>query len=167
MDTIPQLDISSYPSQFFWFFLSFSVLYIIISKNVLPKIENIVRKRYNVTRCSIDSVKDDLSHVQQELDKQLLKLNAVQAEVDRIIRSAFDEVQDANASLMATLDQEIQSIFKMADDNLKNMKLQLEQELIDLAFNIALIYYSKLLGVDCVNKDRLRDITIKIYKERI
>ncbi|MGN7618804.1 MAG: hypothetical protein ACTJLM_02320 [Ehrlichia sp.] len=32
MDIIPQLDVTSYSSQLFWFFLSFGVLYFVISK---------------------------------------------------------------------------------------------------------------------------------------
>ena len=167
MNTIPQLDIVSYPSQLFWFFLSFSILYFIVSKSVIPRIENIVRKRYNVTRDSVSSVEDDLNQTQKELHRQLLKLNTVQAEVDKIISSAFEEIQNVNTNLMVILDQEIHSMFKMADNNLKNMKLQFEQQLTNLAFDIALVYYNKLLGIDCTDKDRLRDITIKIYKERI
>ncbi|QGR02904.1 hypothetical protein EDL79_04715 [Ehrlichia ruminantium] len=167
MGIIPQLDITSYPSQLFWFFLSFGILYLIVSKNVLPKIENIVRNRYNITRGAISSVEEDLNHAQQELDRQLLKLNEVQLEVDRIINSALKEVQDANENLMVMLNQEIQSMFKMADDSLKDMKHQLEQQLIGLAFDIALVYHNKLLGIDCADKNKLRDITIKVYKERI
>lgn len=168
MDIIPQLDVTSYPSQLFWFFLSFSILYIIINKKILPKVEDIIKKRYNITKGSIDCFEDDLNLIKQELEMQLFKIDAAKTEADRVIACALQEVKDSNTNLMVTLNEEIQKMFNMADEYLNNMKHQTEQELIDLTFEIALIYYSKMFGItEYIDKDKLRDITTKLYKEKV
>ncbi|KJV63450.1 MULTISPECIES: F0F1 ATP synthase subunit B family protein [Ehrlichia] len=166
MDIIPQLDVTSYPSQLFWFFLSFSVLYLVISKNILPKVENVIKKRYTITTGVIGYVEHNLTRAQDELNKQLFSLDEAKAEANRIISSALQETKSTNAGLMAMLDQEIQKMFSMANEYMYNLKCQTEQELIDLTCEIALTYYSKMLGTEYADKDKLRDITTRLYKER-
>lgn len=167
MDIIPQLDITSYPSQLFWFFLSFGILYLVISKNILPKVENVIKKRYNITRGSINCVENDLNLIHHELKKQLLSLDEVKAETDKIISSALQEVKSTNADLITALNEEIKKMFSTADEYMHNLKYQVEQELIDLTCEIALLYYKKMLGTEYIDKDKLRDITIRLYKEKI
>ena len=168
MDIIPQLDVTSYSSQLFWFFLSFGILYFVINKKVLPKVENIIKKRYNITKGAIDCFENDLNLIQKELEIQLLKVNTARIEADKIITSALQEVKDINTSLIVTLNEETQKMFNMADEYLSNTKHQAEQELIGLTFEIALIYYSKMLGsTEYIDKDKLRDITTKLYKEKV
>ncbi|ABD44700.1 ATP synthase B/B' CF family protein [Ehrlichia chaffeensis str. Heartland] len=168
MDTIPQLDITSYPSQLFWFFLSFGILYFLISKNIIPKLENVLKKRYTVTIDSVDCVENNLILAQDELKKQLSNLEEAKAEADRIISSALQEVKRTNADLIVLLNEEIQGMFSIADEYMHNLKRQTEQELIDLTCEIASMYYNKMLGTaEYVDKDKLRDITTRLYKEKI
>ena len=168
MDTIPQLDVTSYPSQLFWFFLSFSILYFVINKKVLPKVESIIKKRYNIIDSSINSFENDLCIIEQFLETQLVKVNEAKIEADRIISSALQEVKDSNASLVGLLNEEIQKMFSMANEHFNNAKHQSEEELIDLTFKVALVYYSKMLGTtENVDKDKLRNITTKLYKEKV
>ncbi|MGN7618805.1 MAG: hypothetical protein ACTJLM_02325 [Ehrlichia sp.] len=106
--------------------------------------------------------------IQQELEAQLLKIDSARIEANRIITSALQEVKDTNTSLMAALEHEIQEMFSMADEHFNNVMHQAEQGLIDLTFEIALVYYSKMLGTaDCIDKDKLRDITTKLCKEKV
>ena len=166
MDMIPQLDVTSYPSQLFWFFLSFSVLYLVLSKNILPKIENVIKKRYTTTVGAINYVQNNLNLAQDELSKQLFSLDKAKAEANSIISAALQEVRNTNADLMIMLDEEIQKMFSMADEYMHNLKCQTEQELIDLTCEIALTYYSKILGSEYADKNKLRDITTRLYKEK-
>ncbi|AHX04676.1 F0F1 ATP synthase subunit B family protein [Ehrlichia japonica] len=166
MDIIPQLDVTSYPSQLFWFFLSFGVLYLVLSRNILPKIENVIKKRYTITTGAINYVQNNLNLAQDELSKQLFSLDEAKAEANRIISSALQEVKNTNADLMTMLDEEIQKMSSMADEHMYNLKCQTEQELIDLTCEIALTYYNKILGSEYADKNKLRDITTRLYREK-
>ena len=42
---MPQLEISTFPSQIFWLIVSFFILYLCISRIIIPKISKVLRER--------------------------------------------------------------------------------------------------------------------------
>ena len=42
---MPQLEITTYPSQIFWLVVSFLILYLIMSRIIIPKISFVIKKR--------------------------------------------------------------------------------------------------------------------------
>ena len=42
---MPQLEITTYPSQIFWLVVSFLILYLIMSKIIIPKIASVIKSR--------------------------------------------------------------------------------------------------------------------------
>ena len=52
--SFPQFDFSTFPSQIFWLALSFGVLYLALSRSVLPKLGGIIEKRGDTIAHSLD-----------------------------------------------------------------------------------------------------------------
>ena len=44
---MPQLEISTFPSQIFWLVVSFLLLYLILSKIIVPRIASVLKDREN------------------------------------------------------------------------------------------------------------------------
>ena len=42
---MPQLEISTFPSQIFWLVVSFLILYIIMAKVIVPRISSVIKNR--------------------------------------------------------------------------------------------------------------------------
>ena len=42
---MPQLEITTYPSQIFWLVVSFIILYLIMSRVIIPKISSLIKSR--------------------------------------------------------------------------------------------------------------------------
>ena len=42
---MPQLEITTYPSQIFWLVVSFLILYLIMSRVIIPKISSVIKSR--------------------------------------------------------------------------------------------------------------------------
>src|SRR5690606_28063422 len=42
---LPQLDVSTFPSQLFWLFVSFGIMYMIFSRRTLPEISGVLENR--------------------------------------------------------------------------------------------------------------------------
>ena len=42
---MPQLEITTFPSQIFWILITFLMLYLILSKFIIPKISFVIKKR--------------------------------------------------------------------------------------------------------------------------
>ena len=55
---LPQLDPKWYPSQLFWLFLTYGVLYFAFSRNVLPGLSGIIENRR-------DHIKNDLDQAEK------------------------------------------------------------------------------------------------------
>src|SRR3979490_3282644 len=51
---MPQLDVSTFPSQIFWLAVFFVVLYLLMARLALPKIEKIIEERRNRVDSDLD-----------------------------------------------------------------------------------------------------------------
>ncbi len=50
---MPQLEISTFPSQIFWLVVSFLILYIIMAKVIVPRISSVIKNRENEIKNNI------------------------------------------------------------------------------------------------------------------
>ena len=93
---MPQLDPKYWASQAFWFILTFTILYISISKFYLPKIKNNLDNREN-------RIKDDLDDANKFKELSELKLK----EYEKILEDAKKEVIKIHLESKNTLDKDI------------------------------------------------------------
>jgi hypothetical protein len=75
---LPQLDIFSYPTQIFWVLLSLSVLYIILTKYVLPDLLYILRMRTLRSSTLIKFYRSDKMYRFRNVPKKLSSLNGLE-----------------------------------------------------------------------------------------
>ena len=55
---MPQFDPTTFSSQIFWLIITFSTLYLIVWKFIIPKVNNILEKRESVIAHDLDKVKE-------------------------------------------------------------------------------------------------------------
>ena len=55
---LPQLDISTWPSQLFWLMVTFLIGYVIISRLVTPSISSVLENRSNKISSDIETAKE-------------------------------------------------------------------------------------------------------------
>ena len=79
---MPQFDITHYSSQIFWFLLCFSVLYVFISRIILPRITDILNNRKK-------AIDDNLSEAEQ-LDE---KIHQLQIKNEKLKKEASEKYQ--------------------------------------------------------------------------
>jgi F-type H+-transporting ATPase subunit b len=82
---MPQLDVSSFPTQVFWLVISFVVLYVVMARWGLPRIGDILAQRR--------------SHVADDLDKA----GAMKAEAQAVIAAYERALAEARAEAQRTL----------------------------------------------------------------
>ena len=58
---LPQMDISTFPSQIFWLVVTFSILYIFMWKFVIPKLRTTIEERRDKISNDINEVCNSLS----------------------------------------------------------------------------------------------------------
>ena len=88
---MPQLDFSTFPSQLFWLAITFAVLYVLMAKLILPRIEGVIGAR----QTRMDGDLERASRLQSEAE-------AVMAAYERALASAREKAQ---ATMKETTDR--------------------------------------------------------------
>ncbi len=64
---MPQLEITTYPSQIFWLVVSFLTLYLIMSRIIIPRISSVIKNRESQIKNNI--------HISEQLYKDTEIIN--------------------------------------------------------------------------------------------
>jgi len=107
---MPQFDFTTYPSQIFWFGLCFVILYLFSYLVILPRIKNILDKRYELI-----SSEKDLAH---ELSKQINLINN-EAELN---------FQTANSQYLNKIDEITKKTNSDRDLAIENLKKDIDEK---------------------------------------
>ena len=88
---MPQLEITTFPSQIFWLIISFAILYFCISRLIIPKISRVLKERElqiekNISESEILYKKtEDINRKYEDLKKE------TEEESKKIIKNVKDE----------------------------------------------------------------------------
>ncbi len=155
---MPQLELSSYPSQLFWLCVCFFSLYFIMAKLILPQIADIIEQRQR----KIDDYIDKAADMQKKAEKSLAKyqdaLAKATAEADKSLQHTQDELNELIAQKQAELDAALKAKITESEAEIRLSKEQALKEVSRISENIAL---------DIVNKLGLKDITAADIKTAI
>lgn len=116
---MPQLDISTYPSQIFWALVCFFALFIIAKLYIVPKIESIKDRRWEM--------QDNDDQRSQEMFDERLKL---EEQAQTILEKAKQESDEILAKTEAELKHKLQKAIEEESKNLKD-SFQQGQKVID------------------------------------
>jgi len=129
---MPQLDFTTYSSQIFWFVVCFSILYITLSKVILPRIAAILEERNNLIQGDLGVAKDLDEKIQQLNSKndQLRKeANAsYNKRIDEVVKDAalnrqklIDEMKEKVDLATTKSRQEIKDFISKSEENNKKV----------------------------------------------
>ncbi len=144
---MPQLDLTTYSSQIFWFALCFIALYITSAKIILPRVAAILKNRKNIIDADLASAKE-LDDKIYELESQTGKLrkgatSKYQVKLEEATKSATKQREKMIEDLKAKIDQNIAKSHKELQDliaksqseseaAIKNISQQIEQKLTNV-----------------------------------
>lgn len=106
---MPQLDITTFPSQIFWLLVALITLYFVVSRVALPRIAGAIEERH-------DAIEDDLDRAAEyrrraaDAEKALEAASAAaRARAQKIVAEARAEIQKEVDAAIAKADAEIAS----------------------------------------------------------
>lgn len=142
----PQLNPESFSSQLFWLTLTFAVLYLLISRSALPKIQSVIESRRQ-------RLQGDLE-VAEALSRQALEVQSVYettlAESRMRANALMVEAQAAHDHLSKqehlSLDQTLAKKLAEADKLLREQCTRIERDMAPIAEEAASLIVEKLLG---------------------
>lgn len=160
---LPQLDVTTYPTQVIWLVISFTVLFFLMSKVALPRISEVLEERQNKIDDNLakaEELKIQAESAKDAFEKSLADARAKAQEAIRDVKDAAyaeaSERQKAQSEqLQAKIAESEQAIAKARDEAMSGIK--------DVATDVAASAVEKLIGeapkdvagaIDAALKDR-------------
>ena len=133
---MPQLNPEFWISQIFWLTLTFGILYIVLSKLILPKISANLELRKSQIQENIEAAekqREDSESKLKEYDEIILKSKL---EAKNIFKDAREKALKDINSKKEILDKQIDEEIKKAEKEIKNLKKLLLKKLIKLQLKL-------------------------------
>ena len=145
---LPQLDISTFPTQIFWLIVTFAVLYVIMSKIAVPRIADVLEERQ-------ERIEDDIEtadRLREEAEKVKAEYEAAvadaRAKAHDLVKKAMDEIAEANAKAETAAAKKTAETTKAAEDRITAQKQEALSSLKAVAAESAAEATRKLTGIE-------------------
>jgi len=117
---MPQLEITTYPSQIFWLVVSFLILYLIMSRFIIPKISSVIKNRESEIKNNI--------HISEQMYKDTEIINDEYEEIKKKIEG---EARGIINYLKETTNKKITKNTELLKKRLEQKLEKNEQEIIN------------------------------------
>ena len=148
---MPQLNPEFWVSQIFWLIITFGILYIVLSKFILPKISSNLELRKSQIQENIETAEKqrEISEVKlKEYDEIILKSKL---EAKNIFKNAREKViKDINLK-KETLDKQIDEEISNAEEEIKTLKRDATDKINKIAIETSTDLLKKLIGTEINN----------------
>lgn len=150
---MPQLDITTWPSQLFWLAVTFIALYIVISRVAIPRTGGVIEKR----KSTIDGDLATAQRLKADTEKAVLAYEAALAEARAKANAiAQDNRNRLGAELdaeKAKLDASLGAKIGQAEKAIAAAKAKAMGEVQSMAADIAASIVSELTGAKLTKAD--------------
>jgi len=110
---MPQLDTSTYASQVFWLFVSFSILFFVVKIKIIPLFEELYKKRWDHTHGA-----------KQKAEKFLGEAKQINSDLER----SLDDAKKKSGEILSKSDYDSKASFaKRKSDFLESVHKRLEE----------------------------------------
>lgn len=161
---MPQLDPSSFHSQLFWLAVTFFVLYIAMSRYVLPKVSEVLQARQERISNDLDkaaTLKDEAEVLEQDYLTALVKNREDAA---AIMAKAEAEIKMLTEEKHTELDEVITKKQLKAEESIEVLRGQAQHELSSLSSELSIQVAKQIAGVK-VSKKEAGDIVGELLKK--
>ena len=140
---MPQLDFSVFPSQLFWLVITFSTMFLMMYKFIIPKTAEMI----NLRKQKIDADLEKAAEIKKKVELTLAKYN----------KALADATAKANVSLEKTKDELAETINRKQSELSARLKVEIEngEKKIAASKDKALLKIEEVsaeLAVDVLNK---------------
>ena len=148
---MPQLNPEFWVSQIFWLIITFGILYIVLSKFILPKISSNLELRKSQIQENIETAEKqrEISEVKlKEYDEIILKSKL---EAKNIFKNAREKIiKDINLK-KETLDKQIDDEISNAEEEIETLKKDATDKINKIAIETSSDLLKKLIGTEINN----------------
>ena len=161
---MPQLNPEFWVSQIFWLTLTFGVLYIVLSKVILPKISANLELRKSQIQENIEAAEKQRENSETKLNEYEEIILKSKLEAKNIFRDAREKVLKDINSKKETLDKQIDEEIKKSEEEIEELKRTAPEKINKIAIETASDLVKKLIGAE-INKSSISAIVSDLVKK--
>jgi F-type H+-transporting ATPase subunit b len=164
---MPQFNINSFPSQLFWLVLTFTILYVIVSIVLLPRIRENIRLRKNKIANDLERAEN----IKQEIEKMLFEYNFKITEAKEnaaiMIKKSISKASNDYNSQIDIVKKQIVSKQQDFEKKLKDYRTEIEQDMLNSTASIAAQIIKKIINKEVIMEEIVTMLESNDYSERI
>ncbi len=161
---MPQLNPEFWISQIFWLILTFGILFIVLSKLILPKISESLEKRKSQILENISLAEKQREESENKIKEYEKIILDVKNEAKNYFNSARQKVLLEINKKKETLENEINEEIKTAENEIKNLKDSSLEKIQKISITTSEDLIKQLIGID-VNSSSISAIVSDISKK--
>ncbi len=162
---MPQLEITTYPSQIFWLVVSFIILYLIMSRVIIPKISSVIKSRDSEIKNNI--------HVSEQMYKDTEIINneyeITKKKIESEARSIINHLKETTNKKITTktdlLKKRLEQKLEKNEQEIIKQKKKTIKEINKISLNISEEILKKLLNKKKIKRNTLKSLINKNLKE--
>jgi len=130
---LPQLDITTWPSQLFWLVVTFVIGYVLISSLVAPSISSVLENRSTKISDDLETAKKAQYNAKEVYTSYEETLSEARSQAAIAAAKALEEAKAETASRDAAINKKLAASAKKAEARLSKMRDEALSSLEDLA----------------------------------
>ena len=148
---MPQLNPEFWISQIFWLSLTFGVLYIVLSKLILPKISANLELRKSQIQENVEAAEKQRESSESKLKEYDAIILKSKLEAQNILKAAREKLIKEINSKKENLDKQIDKEIKKAESEIDILKKSAPEKINKIAIDTSSELVKKLIGAEVNN----------------
>lgn len=144
---LPQLDLSTWGSQIFWLVITFGILYVVLSRFILPRLANGITERGDRIADDLDAAARMQREAEAAQNDYEQSLADARAKAHNISATTQSSVQAEIASEVEIADAELTRQQAAADSRIAGIRSEAMKSVDQIATNTASEILAKLTGL--------------------
>jgi F-type H+-transporting ATPase subunit b len=162
---MPQLNPEFWVSQIFWLTLTFGILYVVLSKLILPKISANLELRKSQIQENIEAAEKQRENSESKLKEYDEIVLRSKLEAKNIFKDAKEKALKDISHKREALDEQIDEEIKKAEQEIGILKKAAPEKINKIAIETSSELVKKLIGAD-INNSSTSAIVDELFKKK-
>ncbi len=162
---MPQLEITTYPSQIFWLVVSFLILYLIMSRIIIPRISSVIKSRETEIKNNIhisEQMYKDTEIINNEYEETKKNIeNEARGIINHLKETTSKKINNSTELLKKRLEQKLEK----NEQEIINNKKKVLKEIKKISLNLSEEIIRKISNGKSGQKNKLKSIIKKNLEE--
>lgn len=161
----PQLKTETYASQVFWLFVSFSLMYLLMSRLALPRVGEVLESRREQKESNLkraEQLQEEAEKAKESYEEALAK---AQESAQEAITAAEQNIAEKMAAESARFAEHARKRVVAAEQGIEKARADALGSLADISAEISAEIVNKVAGVKITKADAKKVVTTVMKKE--